>query len=276
MVIDVRGAGYVHVRGAVAATLLRADGRVATGFDVAVVAAGGQLIVQHAPGPVLVWQDTHPVGGTAGFGPAPTATPFEMGAGGGVRTLSETVASMRFTPAGPRLLHLRVEPGLLARIEMGGVERVQIVPEDGVLDVVAPGAPVRIDLRRLGGGALGGLLRVEQLAAEAIGEGLGAGHLYGAGDSRLFQFDVPARQSVGLGVRAGADALEAGLYDAAGAVVAAGYVQMPELAAGRYWFLLHLPGDAAPVAGGPALVGLIRPDAGPPADVVRTYLESSE
>jgi len=50
---------------------------------------------------------------------------------------------------------------------------------------------------------------------------------------------------VGLGVRAGADALEAGLYDAAGATVATGYVQMPELAAGRYWFLLHLPGDAA-------------------------------
>lgn len=275
LVLGVSGRGFVHVRGARTVSLLRADGRVLEGRDLALDPVGGQLRIQHAAGPLLAWVDEHPVGGAAAFGPHPAAPPVALGPGGTVRALSEPITSVGFTPGAPRLVHLRVEPGLLARIEVGGRERVELVPEDGTLDVVTDGTPVRVDLRRVGGGPLAGLLRAETLAPEPLGDGLGPVHLFGAGDSRLYQFEVPARQLVGLGVRAGADALVGTLLDAAGAPIGAGYVQMPELTPGRYGFLLHLPGGAAPVEARPALVGLVRPDAGPPADVVRTYVESA-
>jgi hypothetical protein len=48
---------------------------------------------------------------------------------------------------------------------------------------------------------------------------------------------------------------------------------MPTLAAGTYLLALHAPADGAPVRVRPALAGLERPDTGPPAEVIRCYLD---
>ena len=88
-------------------------------------------------------------------------------------------------------------------------------------------------------------------------------------------------------VHAGSDVVEIELYDRAGRRLPppegkstagknrGGVIQMPELTPGDYLLALRSPAGAAPVRARPALAGLVLPDTGPPADVIRKYLEEA-
>src|SRR5262249_36025278 len=105
-----------------------------------------------------------------------------------------------------------------------------------------------------------------------------------AGGSRWFSFHVARQGPVGIGAHAGSDVVEIELYDRAGRRLASpgpsvgprgGVVRMPELAPGDYLLALATPAGAAPVVARPAAAGLVLPDTGPPAEVIRQYLEEA-
>jgi hypothetical protein len=50
---------------------------------------------------------------------------------------------------------------------------------------------------------------------------------------------------------------------------------MPELLPGDYLLALRSPAGAAPVKARPAVAGLVLPDTGPPAEVIRQYLQDA-
>lgn len=81
--------------------------------------------------------------------------------------------------------------------------------------------------------------------------------------------------NIGIGVRADSDVVEATLLDAAGKRLGSGVVQMLELDAGTYFLALHVAEDAEPARVRAAVVGLKKPDTGPPEDVIRRYLEEA-
>jgi hypothetical protein len=50
---------------------------------------------------------------------------------------------------------------------------------------------------------------------------------------------------------------------------------MPTLQPGTYLLALHAPPDGGPVVARPALAGVELPGTGPPADVVREYMQGA-
>ena len=140
------------------------------------------------------------------------------------------------------------------------------------LDVYAASGPVRILLRSLGSGGLGGTATLTATPVTTIAEGLGPETLLGAGQSRLYGFRVARGGTIGVGVRASSDLVTATLLEAGGKTLGEGLVQMPELAAGDYLVSVRAPADAVPVRIRPALAGVTPPGAGPPPDVIRSYV----
>jgi hypothetical protein len=91
----------------------------------------------------------------------------------------------------------------------------------------------------------------------------------------MYQFDVSESGPVGLGVQASSDVVSGHLLDGSGNVISRGVVHMPVLAPGRYVFAIRVPPDTLPVRVRPVLVGLERPPAGPPWEVIKKYLEQA-
>ena len=153
---------------------------------------------------------------------------------------------------------------------------VEVFPRGVVLDAYLPGGAAEITLRALGTGSqLSGGAELRLTPVTPVGEGLGPEVLLPAGDTRVFSFVVPNAGDIGIGVRADSDVVEATLLDASGKKLGTGVVQMRTLDAGTYFLALHVAEDAAPARVRAAVVGLKRPDTGPPGDVVRQYLEEA-
>jgi hypothetical protein len=74
-------------------------------------------------------------------------------------------------------------------------------------------------------------------------------------------------------VRATPDVVTATLLDARGKHLSAGVLQMPKLKPGVYLLEVHAPADSGPIRVRAALAGVQRPGTGPPADVVRQYMQ---
>lgn len=263
----------VRVRGASGpATLLSSDGRSARGTDLEVPAAGGTLLVPHAPGLVLAWVDragreAEDLFGSASdvrtLGVRPPAAP----------ALSGLVTAFDVDAEGPALVSLRAPGPALTLVASEGATPEVAIHEAGVsLDAYVPSGKTRVLVRALGGGTLGGLATFTATPVTKIGEGLGPEALLGAGQVRLYGFHVARWGTVGLGVRADSDIVSATLLSPTGARLGDGLVQMPELAAGDYLLSVRAPSDSAPIRIRPAVAGIEPPGGGPPPDVIRTYV----
>ena len=267
----------VHVRGASGpATLLSLDGRSARGTDLAVPAAGGTLLVPHAPGLVLAWVDRPGREAEDLFGAAsdvrsqairPPAAP----------ALSGSVAAFDVDAAGPALVSLRAPGPALTLVGSEGATPEVAIHKAGVsLDAYAPNGKTRILVRSLGGGTLAGPATFTATPVTKIGEGLGPEALLGAGQVRLYGFHVARTGAVGVGVRADSDVVSATLLSPTGARLGDGLVQMPELAAGDYLLAVRAPSDSAPIRIRPAVAGIEPPGNGPPPEVIRTYVQPED
>lgn len=262
----------LHVRGASGAvTLLSPDGRHARGADLRVPAAGGTLLLPHAPGLVLAWVDRpgHEAGDLFGEG---ASAGTELAPPAAV-ALSGERAAFTVAAGGPSLLSFRAPGPALSCVARDGAAPEVTLHAAGVsLDVYAPGGPVRLLLRALGPGGLGGSATLTATPVARIAEGLGPETLLGAGQTRLYGFHVARTGSVGVGVRASSDLVTATLLSAGGARLGEGLVQMPALEAGDYLVSVRAPADAPPVRIRPALAGVAPPGTGPPADVILAYV----
>jgi len=264
----------VHVRGASGpATLLSSDGRSARGIDLAVPAAGGTLLLPHAPGLVLAWVDRPGREAEDLFGAASDVRSL------GVRppaapALSGPVAAFDVDAGGPALVSLRAPGPALTLVAGEGAAPEVAIHKAGVsLDAYVPGGKTRVLVRALGGGTLAGPATFTAIPVTKIGEGLGPEALLGAGQVRLYGFHVARTGAVGVGVRADSDVVSATLLSPTGARLGDGLVLMPELVAGDYLLSVRAPSDAVPIRIRPAVAGIEPPGSGPPPEVIRTYVQ---
>ena len=277
LTLHVRGTGISETE----AVLLNRDGGVARGADVP-VGRGGVALIHHGPGLLLAWLGG-PDDETAALWPKgdSTASPVRVAPPASV-PLSGRFADLAIAAgSGPRVLHLRTpEPvaTLLHRAD-GSADEVAVHAESGRLDAFLPPGEARLGLRALAGAQLSGVAEITITPVTPIAEGLGPEVLLPAGGSRWFSFHVERQGPVGVGAHADSDVVEIELYDRGGRRLEGerlgGVVRMPELAPGDYLLALRSPAGAAPVKARPALAGLVLPDTGPPADVVRQYLQEA-
>ncbi len=270
----------LHVRGAGSEViLLSRDGTVTRGADVP-AGRGGVALVRHGPGLLLAWlggaEDETASLWPSGQHPAPVKVALPASV-----PLSGRFADLAFAGSGPRVLHLRTAVPLATLIHRpdSSPDEVEVHAEAGRLDAFLPAGESRLGLRSLAGAMLSGVAEITETPVTAIGEGLGPEVLLPAGGSRWFSFHVERKGPIGVGAHASSDVVEIELYDRGGhrleAKAEGGVVRMPELAPGDYLLSLSSPAASAPVKARPALAGLALPDMGPPADVIRQYLQEA-
>ena len=273
-------ASTLHVRGAgVEVILLGRDGSVMRGADVP-AGRGGVALVRHGPGLLLAWLGG-PDDETASLWPAGERPSQAKVAPPASVPLSGRFADLTFAGSKPRILHLRTAVPLATLLHRpdGSSDEVEVHAEAGRLDAFLPAGESRLGLRSLAGAQLSGVAEITETPVTSIGEGLGPEVLLPAGGSRWFSFHVERKGPVGVGAHASSDVVEIELYDRGGhrleAKAESGVVRMPELAPGDYLLALSSPAAAAPVKARPAVAGLVLPDTGPPADVIRQYLQEA-
>jgi hypothetical protein len=270
----------LHVRGAGAeVTLLGRDGSVTRGADVP-AGRGGVALVRHGPGLLLAWLGG-PDDETASLWPAAERGGQAKVAPPASVPLSGRFADLTFAGSKPRILHLRTAVPLATLLHRpdGSPDEVEVHAEAGRLDAFLPAGETRLGLRSLAGAQLSGVAEITETPVTTIGEGLGPEVLLPAGGSRWFSFHVERKGPIGVGAHASSDVVEIELFDRGGhrleTKAEGGVVRMPELAPGDYLLALSSPAAAAPVKARPALAGLKLPDTGPPADVIRQYLQEA-
>jgi hypothetical protein len=262
----------LHVRGAAReAVFLGADGRVAEGPDLE-IRGPGTLLLRHEPGRVLAWLDRPGQEGLGLWGQAQTPKTSDVSVPATV-ALEGAVHALRFSAPRPVILHLRSSTPAVTLVRRDkSTPEVEMHEAGCSLDVYVPGGSAEIVLRSIAGTALSGTAELTATEPTAIDEGLGPEVLLPAGATRGFSFTVRRRGPVGIGVRSDAGSVECRLLDSTGKRLGSGVVQMPELDAGSYLLVLHVPEGAAPVRARPALAGVKLPDTGPPAEVIERYL----
>jgi len=262
------GPATLHLRGAVGdATLVRADGQVQRGRDFALTGPG-TLQAPHGPGMLLAWLEKPGEDGLALAVPPASAAQTVPA----VVPLDGTVRGFRFARREPGLLHLRTATPVLSVVRRPGLApETEIHPRGALLDAYLPVGESEVVLRALAGQSLVGSLEITATPVTQTGDGLGPEVLLEPGGARLFSFEVKQEGPVGVGVRAGADVVEATLFDSLARPLAHGVVSMPTLKPGTYLLALRAPADGKPVTARPALAGLAPPPTTPPAEVVERY-----
>lgn len=124
-------------------------------------------------------------------------------------------------------------------------------------------------------GLLSGKADISILKLIPINEGTGPAFRLGAGDARIFSFEVSRKTRVGMGVKSPADIAECRLMDFTGAFIGSGLVFMHTLNSGKYILAIECPADGGPVEVMPVLAGVRPPQEGPSDDVIRKYLKAA-
>lgn len=264
----------LYVRGAEEAVFLHDDGRIDRGDRFLVSAKGGAVRMRHGKGLLMAWLDAS---GDDGSGLFPQMPRREIGVQiPSVVSLVGRHQTLRFATEKPTVFHVRVEAPVLARFDRSGAEpRILIREQGGILDLYAEGGVARLALRPLGGGMLHGSAEVTASPVEVIGEGLGPEVMIAPGTSRIFSFSVKHRGAIGVGVRSDVADVASSLLTEVGKRLGAGVVQMHTLDPGTYLLRVASPPEGEPARARPALVGLEPPPTGPPAEVVKRYLEAA-
>jgi hypothetical protein len=245
------------------ALLVQKDGIVRRG-RVLSITDDATVLLHHGPGLAAAWLD--------GADSAAWPIAAEATAASDSTALSGPEMRAAFTAAAPTLLHLATDTPVVSGVRRPGANpEVGIWPQGAGLHLFLPTGTTIVGLRPLAGNSLSGSMVSTRSEPVAIGEGLGAPVRLAPGDARLFAFTVGQAGPIGIGVRGSADSARLRLLDDAGTVLAEGAVAMKVLPAGRYYLLAENRMDAAAVEIRPALVGVERPDTGPPQDVKRSY-----
>ncbi len=263
----------LHVRGDSRSRFLTTSGRLLTGSDIPIGSEGGTLEVSHGPGMLLCWIDDQ-AGAAPGPPPPLGGQPAEALELPSSTALDGLAKAFRVEAPEDSVLRLKAPGAEAAWIQIQGESGWSKVYPSGLsLDLFVPRGTIDVTLWRLGGEALSGYLDATLLPVVSTGEGLGPEVLLAPGETRFFRFRTAFEGPVGIGVRASSDVVEAELFDDKGQSISRGVVMMPKLTPGDYILALHGPDVGDPVEARPAVAGIERPGTGPPADVIRKYVE---
>ncbi len=268
--LDGAGGGrWLRLEGAVHNVLaLQSDGTVLSGPGMQLT-ADALLLIEHGPGALAAWLADEQ-------GNTELDVALRMPAKLGDNRLNGASIGLTRNSGAPEGVRLSSGAALLLRLRNArGREAFTLLPAGGERSLYLPQGDNLIALYPLYGG-LDGTLTLQPLAITPLSEGLGEESLLRPGDSRLYRFSLPRKTTVGLGVNASVDIVNAVLMDATGMQLGEGLVQMHELEAGDYLLRIEAPADGAAVTVRPALVGTEIPsDGAPPADVIQNYLEQA-
>ncbi|WP_455210459.1 hypothetical protein [Kaarinaea lacus] len=249
------------------ATYIQHDGRVLRGTDLE-IAEPGELIIEHGSGVVLVWLDVE--SNSDSTSPIPV---LDVTANHRVSLHGERHAFQVSLQQSSQLL-VRSDTALISRITYAsGKEVVEAHPQGMNYSVYLPAGYNKVSFYPLGASTMGGMMFLSSVPIVPIQEGFGPEVLLSGGSTQMFQFDVHESGYIGLGINASSDVVSGKLMDIAGNIVSEGVVHMPLLQPGRYIFAVSVPQDSHPVRVRTALVGLERPPAGPPWEVIKEYLQ---
>ena len=262
---DAPASGRLVVTGDAAITAVTAQA-IARGTDVPVSGAG-RAVIQHGPGALALWVDAP--------GQSPWPDPAAQAVALPARvSLASAAMALSFTADAPMLLHVSTTAPVLAGLQQAGrTDMPALFPAGAELHrVVAPG-PVTLRLFSADDGPLSGTATVWAETLVSVSEGLGSQVAVAPGGAAAFAFTLAKATTIGVGVRAEPDRVDARLLDGSGKVVGDGVAQLRPLAAGAYVLEARVPPDAAPTVLRPALIGITPRPNGPPPDVVQSYLE---
>ncbi len=264
----------VRIRGTAQGTYIQNSGRILRGNDLT-TDEPGELLLEHQPGTVLAWLDSHAFNlqhNDHAKAPLPVLDV----------TVNQTLSlqgEQQFFQANvqdARQLQLRSDTALITRITYAnGKEIVEAHPQGVNYSVYLPAGYTKIAFHGLGPSGMSGVLFVSSMPLVSIREGYGPESILSGSGVMMYQFEVSESGAIGLGIQASSDVVSGELMDSSGNVISHGVVHMPVLAPGRYVFAIRVPPDSLPVRVRPALVGLERPPAGPPWEVIKEYLEQA-
>ena len=251
----------LHVAGPATLAAIAADGRVTTGTN---LAASGptRVIVTYAPGAVALWMDAPGASPWPDAKPQPATLPSRT-------PLSGPAMAFAIPADAPLLLHAMTTAPVLLDVGNGpmlfpaGAELHRVVAAGGATLRVVPASD----------GPLTGTLELRAEPVTQVVEGLGPVTSVPPGGAAAFGFTVARATTVGVGVQADTAGATARLLDATGRVVGQGVAMLVPLTPGRYVLEALVPPGSGAATLRPAIVGIAPRPAGPPPDVVQTYLE---
>lgn len=266
----------LRVRGNAQALWQGNDGRIESGSDM-VIYGSGVLWLQHQPGTLVAWLDEPQAHGPERAGhwfkalqETPVNPPQSVNLKG-----KQQVLSLNLDRAA--LLHLRTSVPVVTQFLVPGQSAQTEAHLYGAnINLLAPAGATRLLLRAIGADSLSGVASVLVTPTIPLTDGIGPEVLLAPGSARLFSFELKQPATLGIGVRASSDVVRSVLYDERGTIQSQGVVQMPALAAGRYYLSVEMPPDSAPVRVQPIVLGLKEPDTRPPYDILRRYVEGKE
>ena len=248
------------------ATFIGDDGAVLRGR--ALKPAGpGELILDHEAGLTAAWIEN---GEKSPWPPAPpqaVALPQTLALAGQAMTLA-------LSPETPILLNARSSgPVILALDQSGASGDSVLYPAGAELHAYVGAGAAKLRIYSPQEGALSGALDLTAAPLIPVAEGVGEARALAPGGAALFVFDLDRAATIGVGVRADPDSAAVRLLDANGASLGEGVAQLRRLEAGRYIIEARAPAEGPALVVRPAVIGLVPPSNGPPADVAQHYLE---
>jgi uncharacterized protein len=242
------------------------DGRVLRGSQIPLSGAG-DLVLAHRGGLVAAWLER---GGRSPW-PEPAARPADLPS---VVKLDGPAMSLALKADRAKLLHARTSaPVILSLAQAGRSPAPVAFPSGAEFHVLLAPGEATLRMYSPHDGPLAGSLELTASPVVPAKEGVGEPVALAAGGSVLFGFEVKRTSKVGVGVRAEPDIASVRLLDASGRLLGTGVAQLQALEPGRYVLEASIPADGRTSVVRPAIVGIEPPPAGPPPDVVQSYLQ---
>jgi len=266
---------YLRSRGAVQqATFVSDEGRILRGKDIAIT-SGGRLWLEHTPGWLMAWLDASDSFGKSLFETKQLAQSRALMLPNKI-VLEAAPATYSIDVKQAVSLSLLFDGPLAVRLQnAAGNESIEFFESSRQCALLLlPGKNV-LQLRpmSISGNALSVALLSEEITS--IGDGLGAESLLMGGQSSMYTFTLGDKATIGFGAKADSDLVYCRLLDSHGHELATGIIGSAELPAGQYYLQIVLPAAAAPVKLRPALVGLKKPDLGPPLEIIKQYVQAN-
>lgn len=230
----------------------------------------GQLTIRHATGILLAWLEND------------RSTPFDAFEGRKSVTLlppaklnlEGNIINIKLNLNESKLIHLGTSCPVISYFQASqGAHQTRFHQQGAVLDIFMPAGPSTITLISATQGTLFGQASLTESDIIKIKEGLGPLVRMVPGRSRLFSFELKEDSAIGVGVNASKDKASCLLYDSKANILGKGVIQMHDLPAGHYVLEVRLPATSHSIEIRPAVVGIEKPGAGPPEDVIKNYLD---
>lgn len=265
--VEARPGQRLVIAGDARGDFLSQDGQIRSGTRID-MNGPGTLTLHHGVGPVAVWLEGE--GATpwpVPLTPQPVQVPQSIPLTGDAMALSLSLPTAV-------LLHVRSSAPVIGALSHGDVPiSPTLFPAGADYHRYLPAGDSQLRLMSAHNGPLSGTLDLTSTPVILVTEGIGTPVVVAPGGSVVFGFTMSKTGRAGIGVRAEPDVVSVRVLDDMGTEIGTGIAQLLDLKAGQYLLEARVPAHVGTTVIRPTVVGVdFRPN-GPPADVVRTYLD---